>query len=139
MIGKCHTSYLQSVCSCFSFVKLSFPLQNKSYQERMNHCALCMRFVCKENCVDCAKKESCFRKCVIRQKSSPGRPQIYFLINFPQILFFLFQFLLLFLVFLLFFFVVVFVFILLLCLFFEIKNIYSDAHSAMRSGVIKKF
>ena len=43
VIGKCHTSYLQSVCSWFSFLKLLFLLQNKSYKKSRSHCALCMR------------------------------------------------------------------------------------------------
>ena len=44
------------------------------------------------------KKHSCFRKCGWREKSSPGRPQSYlFLINFPEILSFLYWIIFLFL------------------------------------------
>ena len=72
------------------------------------------------------KKYSCFRKCGWQEKSSPGRPQSFFWLDFPDILSFLLWFLLLFciLVFLL----------LLVCLFFEIKSMYSDTHSTMRAG-----
>ena len=43
MAGKYHASHLQSVCSCFSFLKLLFPLQNKSYKGSKNHSVLCMQ------------------------------------------------------------------------------------------------
>ena len=36
-----------------------------------------------------AKKNYCFRKCAWRKKSSTGRPQIFFLIDFSNKVFFL--------------------------------------------------
>ena len=54
----------------------------------------------------------------------------FFLINFPEIFFFFFSFFRFFCILVFVFFV--YVFILLVCLFFEIKNIYSDTHSLGR-------
>ena len=72
-----------------------------------------------------AKKNSCFRKCRWREKSSPRLPQIYFFNWFSGDIFF--SFLVSFACF-------VFLFFLLVCLFFEIKNIYSDTYSTLRVG-----
>ena len=75
------------------------------------------------------KKKPFFRKCEGREKSSAGRPQIYFfLISFWEI----FSFLLYFLYNLCFYFILVF----LTCLFFSIKYIYSDTHLTVRAGDI---
>lgn len=48
-------SYITStVCLQLLFIlkNLLFSLQNKSYEESRNHCAVCMRFCFKKNCVD---------------------------------------------------------------------------------------
>ena len=74
------------------------------------------------------EKNSCFWKCGWREKSLPGRPQIYFFNRFSEDILFSFLVSLLFLYscfFFLFSFLFIFYF-LIVCLFFEIKNIYSD-------------
>ena len=71
------------------------------------------------------KQKNCFRKCGGLEKSSPGRPQIYFFNRFSGDVLFSsidsFGFF-------------VFLFFSLFVCFFEIKNIYPDTHSTMRAG-----
>ena len=64
---------------------------------------------------------------VTRKIVTRAATNLAFLIDFPEILFFLLSFLLLFSILALFCFVFA-------CLFFEIKNIYPDTHSTMRAG-----
>ena len=65
-------------------------------------------------------KNSCSRSAGDKKNLHPSdRKSIFFLINFPEKLSFVLWFLLLFLY---------------SCLFFEIKNIYSDTHSVMKTG-----
>ena len=79
-----------------------------------------------------SKKYSCFQKCGWREKSSPGGLQIYFFNRFSGDILSSSLVSLAFFVFLLFFF-------LLVCLFFEIKNIYSDTHLTIERVNDKKF
>ena len=69
-----------------------------------------------------------FGNASVKKNLHPGRRKFIFLTNFLEILSFIIQFLLLFLYF------CSFSLFLLACLFFEIRNIYSDTHLTIREG-----
>ena len=93
---------------CIGFSAHDFSCYSSSFKVgRKWKCAICREARQKDVR---PKKNSWFWKCERWEKYALGKPQIYFLINFTEIFYLLFLY---------------FCF----CLFFGIKNMYSDTHS----------